>query len=362
MTASPRPHGTSGELHRVSERYRIIVEQSPDAIWLTEDGRLQLVNPACVAMLGASSPAQLLGRPLADFTVDGPWPEPVAGQPALRLERTLRGLDGTERTVELSMAAVPDHGGSAVQGVMHDVTDRRRAAAALERQRAELQRLSASLTKAREDERRHVARELHDELGQRLSAVKIELARGIDIDGRAPQALRRRLDLIAAVDDAVAATRRIAAALRPMMLDDLGLEAAVEWLVRDWSSRTGIPTALRCDPIDQRLSDAAATGVYRIVQEALTNVLRHAQARQVQVALVVEPGGLVVTVQDDGVGLAPGATDKPGSSGLVNIRERARDLGGTATVSNPAEGGCRLQVRLPFDRLDRSAADQERAR
>jgi PAS domain S-box-containing protein len=346
-------------LHRVSERYRVVVEQSPDAIWLAEDGRLQLVNPACVAMLGASGPDVLIGRPLADFAVEGPWPDPAAGEPPLRLERTLRRLDGIERTVELSIAAVPDHGGRAVQGVMRDVTERRLATEALERQREELQRLSASLTRAREEERRHVARELHDELGQRLSAIKLDLARKGTVESHGTEFEECRRNVIAAVDEAMAATRRIAADLRPPMLDDLGLEAALDWLVREWAARTGVAADLRCEPIDERLSGTAATAVYRIVQEALTNVLRHARARRVEISLACESAELVVTVQDDGVGLPPGAEHKRGSSGLMNIRERARDLGGVASVRNRPGGGCRLQVRLPLDRIDSVPPDLE---
>jgi PAS domain S-box-containing protein len=362
MSANPPSHASPYDpeaLHRVSERYRVVVEQSPDAIWLAEDGRLQLVNPACVAMVGASGPEALIGRPLDEFAVEGPWPDPAPGEPPLRLERTLRRLDGIERTVELSIAAVPDHGGRAVQGVMRDVTERRMATEALERQREELQRLSASLTRAREEERRHVARELHDELGQRLSAIKLDLARELAAPAGSAHVAERRQALIAAVDDAMAATRRIAADLRPPMLDDLGLEAALDWLVREWAARTGVAADLRCEPIDERLSGSAATAVYRIVQEALTNVLRHAKARRVALTLACESSELVVTVQDDGIGLLPGAEHKRGSSGLMNIRERARDLGGAATIRNLPAGGCRLQVRLPLDRIDSIPPDLE---
>lgn len=486
------PPVTAEALHRVSERYRVVVEQSPDAIWLAENGRLQLVNPTCVALLGACGDRELLGQPLQRFAAGEPWPEPRPGEPAVRVERRLRRLDGTERAVELSIAAVPDHGGTAVQGVMRDiterqdadlalrrtqaalleaqriarlgyfsldlatggwtvseytleligqppgtrfalgdeqrlihpedqqrlqqhleavlagttsfdieyriiravdgevrwlhglghtqrdaegrvthlfasaqdVTERRLATDALERQREELRRLSASLTRAREAERRHVARELHDELGQRLSVIKLELSRWPQ--AAAPTARgevdTHRQALIDAVDDAMTATRRIAADLRPTMLDDLGLEAALDWLVRDWSRRTALATSLHCESVDERLSESAATAVYRIVQEALTNVMRHAQAHQVQVTLACEGADLVVAIEDDGIGLAPGAESKRGSSGLVNIRERARDLGGAAGIRNRPKGGCRLEVRLPLDRIHTDAPDAERAR
>lgn len=468
----------ASELHRVSERYRIVVEQSPDAIWLAENGRLQLVNPVCVQLLGAGSAAELLGRPVLDFLPEADLDGAASGP--MRTELTVRRLDGSPCDVELSMAAVPDHGGSAVQGVMRDIGERKRAEAelrqtqqallqaqrlaklgyvsldrrrgvwtispsvaevlglpagrtlsyaegpahvhpddrralfrhleeevfpghkaydhefrivrssdgevrwlhavgeperdadgqvvalfgtvqditerklavlALERSREELRRVSASVTWAREAERRHVARELHDELGQRLLALKLELS-ALE-QGARPANLR---GLLSAVDDALAATRRLAADLRPAMLDDLGLSAALEWLTEDWGRRTGMQMAVDADSVQEGLSDDAATAVYRIVQEALTNVARHAQASRVTVTLRRTGEELVVSVEDDGRGLAPGDIDKRGSAGLAGIRERARILGGKARMHNAPQGGCRIEVRLPLERTQVAAA------
>jgi PAS domain S-box-containing protein len=520
------------ELHRLGERYRTIVEQSPDAIWLAEGGRLRIVNAACVALLGARSADDLLGRELdavlgSGVVADAPRPHPTR---VLRLRR----LDGALVDVEITVADVPDHGEGALQGVMRDVTWRLQAEAelratqhaleqsqqiarlgyatldvaagrwtissslaevlgvpgstaldleagwrlvhpedrealrwhimnevltgrepfdreyrilrasdgeerwlhaigrterdaagqvvrlfatlqdvtarklatlALERSREELSRLSASVIWAREGERRRVARELHDELGQRLSVLKLDLAalRGhaaagaagtsgaasaasaADTSGAAvalgtagrsdaagaansagaadaADAADSTLEQLArGIDDALAATRRIAADLRPAMLDDLGLSAALEWLAEGWSRRTGVTITVEGDPIDDRLSEAGAITVYRIVQEALTNIARHAQAQHVQVELRREGGALVVAVDDDGRGLAPGDADKRSSSGLAGIRERARILGGEASVANRPAGGTRLEVRLPLTRVDSGLATLDAA-
>jgi signal transduction histidine kinase len=207
-----------------------------------------------------------------------------------------------------------------------------------------------------------VARELHDELGQRLSVLKLDLAALQAVPGSADDERRARVHTLAGgLDEALAATRRIAADLRPAMLDDLGLSAALEWLAQGWSRRTGIVIAVDGDPVDDQISAEGAITVYRIVQEALTNVTRHAQARHAHIELRRRDAELVLVVEDDGRGLAPGDIDKRESSGLAGIRERARIMGGMAAVDNGSDGGVRLEVRLPLERVDRTRAALEAA-
>jgi len=234
-------------------------------------------------------------------------------------------------------------------GALQDISERKLASLALLQSREEARRLSASLTTSREAERRHVARELHDELGQRLAALKMDLAALPEQPVLEP--------LVTAVDEVIAATRRIAADLRPAMLDDLGLAAALKWLIDGWQRRTGLAISIDADPVACVLNDAAAVTVYRIVQEALTNVLRHAQASRVHIRLRNTASELIVTVEDDGRGLAPGDIDKRESSGLLGMRERARLYGGVARVDNTREGGCRVEVRLPLDRVGSGEPD-----
>ena len=237
-------------------------------------------------------------------------------------------------------------------GSMQDITDRKLATLALEQSQAELRLLSANITRAREDERRHVARDLHDELGQRLSALKLDLFTAIAHPDVQATGLDKRLQpLIQSVNNAVAETRRIASNLRPAMLDDLGLNAAIEWLANELSRRFDFEIELDCEPIDSELNELAATTIYRVVQEALTNISRHAQARHGRIELHRIDGELVVGIEDDGKGISQGDTEKFGSFGLAGIRERARILGGASTIRNRAQGGCRLEVRLPLDRV-----------
>jgi PAS domain S-box-containing protein len=269
--------------------------------------------------------------------------------------RIIRASDGEVRWMHAVGHTEGDAGGRVTRlfATLQDVTERKLATLALEHSREELRRLSASVTWAREAERRHVARELHDELGQRLSALKLDLATLLAHAGAQPGDTALRMQhLVGSVDEAIAATRRIAADLRPSMLDDLGLNAALEWLADGWSRRTGVTITVEGDPVEDSLSEAGAITVYRIVQEALTNVTRHAQARHAHIGLRHHDAELVLVVEDDGRGLAPGDMDKRESSGLAGIRERARILGGRASIDNRPQGGCRLEVRVPFERVD----------
>jgi len=263
-------------------------------------------------------------------------------------------LDGETREVEIASAALPDHGRTVVQMVITDITQRQRQAREQVNHREELRRLSANVVEAREEERRRIARELHDELGQRLTALKMELST------LGPAAARRSQDgritkMLEMVDDTVAAVRRIAADLRPMMLDDLGLNAAIEWLARDAGHRMGIQITVRLGEEDPPVAQGAAIALFRMVQEALTNVARHAHATEVCIEMRQEGGELLLRVRDNGVGFSDRSTQQDGRYGLLGIRERAYMLGGRLEVDNPPGGGGQITVRLPLAPADRTS-------
>lgn len=214
----------------------------------------------------------------------------------------------------------------------------------------ELRELAAALHDVREAEQMRIARELHDELGQQLTGLKMDLAWiGAKLPDDRPELLRKAEGMKLLVDTAVKSVRRIASDLRPLVLDDLGLVAGLEWLAQDFSKRTGIEVALNMDVGDSAPGDAQASALFRIVQESLTNVARHAQASRVRIALVHEGGRLKLTVQDDGKGLDEGAGGgKAGSFGLIGIRERAIMLGGQASLSSRPGEGTLVEVSIPF--------------
>ena len=231
----------------------------------------------------------------------------------------------------------------------------------LRRQRAkdvqnthDLQRLSAQLLSAQEEERRSIARELHDEVGQALTAIKVELAiaqRTIDALGGTANALD---DARSIADGVLHTVRDLSHLLHPALLDDLGLAAATEWYLKGFGKRHGIRAELLHHRIDGRLAPETEAAIYRIIQEALTNVAKHAKATSCRVYLQGLTNTLLVTIEDDGVGFAPGDTrrgDGTGGLGLVGIRERVAQLRGTFRLESSAGKGTRVTVEVPAGAL-----------
>lgn len=211
----------------------------------------------------------------------------------------------------------------------------------------QLRALSQQLVAAQEEERRKLSRELHDHVGQMLTALRMELGR-IDRVGKAANvALGTTVaECRQLVDNMVHTVRDLALGLRPSMLDDFGLQPALEWQARDFTRRARVPVDLTVSgPVDD-LTDQHRTCVYRIVQEALTNCVRHAKASKIAVAVRATDAALEVSVSDDGVGLDP--SRRASGFGLRGIEERVRELGGTITLSSPSGRGATLAVHLPL--------------
>ena len=214
----------------------------------------------------------------------------------------------------------------------------------------ELQELSAKLITAQEEERRSIARELHDELGQVLTAIKVELAvaqHAVDAGGGGAHLLD---DARSIAEGAITTVRDLSHLLHPAMLDDLGLAAAIEWYLRGFGKRHGIRVDVLQDRMDERLMPETEAGAYRIVQEALTNVAKHARATACRVYLQRLPNTVLITIEDDGAGFDP--AEMQGRSGtrglgLVGIRERVAQLRGTLRLETAPGKGTRLTVELP---------------
>jgi signal transduction histidine kinase len=216
--------------------------------------------------------------------------------------------------------------------------------------RRDLERLSARLVTAQEEERRSLARELHDAVGQALTAIKMEMGvafRGVEADARARAALEQAR---AIAESTLQSVRDLSQLLHPSTLDDFGLPDALRAHLRSFSKRTDIRAQLTQERMDDRLPAEVEVCVYRIVQEALTNVSRHSAASSCTVSLVRRAGVLHLTIEDDGRGMTPkpprGGDTRRGL-GLIGMRERAQALGGTFVIENRAEGGTRVTVRLP---------------
>ena len=212
----------------------------------------------------------------------------------------------------------------------------------------QLRALAGRLQSVREEERIRVAREIHDELGQALTGIKLELATLIrELPGDAKQQLNRAESIMKLAHETIQSVRRISTELRPGILDDLGLTAAVEWAAEDFQTRTGTKCQIDLPDADIALDPERATALFRIFQETLTNVARHADATQVDVRLGKENGDLILEVRDNGQGISEEQLSATTSLGILGMRERVLLLGGTLTIRGTPGKGTIVRVVIP---------------
>jgi PAS domain S-box-containing protein len=280
--------------------------------------------------------------------------------PIYAVEHRLRRRDGSAIWVESVGRVVAwsaDGAPRRMVGTMSDISARKAAEEALRASEgrlrestAQLRALAVRLQAVREEETARISRDLHDELGQLLTGLQLDLAE-LEAAVDAPHPAEPLLDKVVAASEltgtVLAAVQRIALDLRPAALDRVGLPAGLRQEARRFEQRTGVATRVEAAADFPELSRDAATALYRICQEALTNVARHAAARRVLVTLSAGPDEVVLAVEDDGRGLAPGSEDQPASLGLLGMRERALALGGEVAFEAAPGGGTRVRARLP---------------
>jgi hypothetical protein len=338
-----------------------ILNSAMDAIiTVDETQHIVIFNKAAEAMFGCPL-EEALGAPLAWFIPErfrGPHAEHVqefgeTGVPTRRMGglRVVMGLrrNGEEFPIDASISQLDGSEGKCFTVVLRDVSERVRVEGELRHSKEELRDLAAAANLTREQEQSRLARELHDELAQTLTALQMDVAwcKARVAEGD-PTTVARHAKMEAMLKDAVAATRRIASGLRPLMLDDLGLVPAVDWLVEGFSQRNGIPCDLAVGSAELKLPSAQATAVFRIIQESLVNVGKHARASQVKVSIERDDGVLTVGILDDGIGFSPQGPRKPNSYGLLGLRERASLLGGEVAITSAPGQGTHVLVRLPL--------------
>jgi PAS domain S-box-containing protein len=335
-----------------ASRLAALLDSAMDAIIsIDEGGHIVMYNRAAEATFGWPAP-QVLGQSLSMLL-----PARFRSGHAAHVQHfaatgvthrrkgegtVLYGLraDGTEFPMDASISQIDTAQGKVFSVIVRDVTERVKA-------RQDLARFATEASAIREQEKSRVARELHDELAQSLTALKMDATWLRDHLARDPAAAATKVAaMLAMLDDCVAATRRIAADLRPLVLDDLGLVPAIEWLAQSFNQRHGVPCTLDLDDALE-LREPHATAAFRIVQESLANVAKHAQARHAWVRVAREGGQVVLEVRDDGCGFDTQAARKPDSLGLMGLRERAQLLEGTVRIESQPGQGTRVQARIP---------------
>lgn len=306
-----------------------------------------LANAAAAALFGVSVDA-MQGRNISGFLLDTPQADapPRAGRRFTDYAATGLHADGSRIALAGSLSHGLHEGRPVRSIILRDVSARQRVQVRLARSHEELRQLTAALQTIREQERTHIARELHDDLGQMLAALRMDLALLQQADGNSEAGLALMAGMQDKLGTAIASLRRIATNLRPRALDEGGLYFALQGLRDDFSHRYGIACTLYADESELQLDDTASTAIFRIVQEALTNIARHAGARNVTLNLYRLNGELLVTIRDDGRGIHAHDLEKAGSLGLIGMRERVWGLQGEMVVADEAPG-TRIDVVFP---------------
>lgn len=341
-------------LRESEERYRELFENARDAMYVHDlEGTYVSINHAAEKLSGYAR-EEIIGHKYSEFiptehivNVRNRFCGKLAQKGETTYEVEVIAKDGRHVPVEVSSRAIYENGVIVgVQGTARDITERKQAQDAL-------QMFSRQLIEAQEEERRRIARELHDQIGQVLTAVKMNL-HSVQRVCNGAEAGAHIKDNIEAVDEALRLVRDLSVDLRPPLLDDLGLVTALQWYVDRYAKRTGLAAKVLVNLKDpnERFSRELETACFRIAQEALTNVVRHARAKGVVVRLVKGDKFLSLSVKDNGIGFDPETlrrrAPRAATLGLLGMQERAHTAGGDVEINSKISKGTEIRLKLPL--------------
>ena len=348
---------TEKALRESEEKYRDLYDNAPDMYHsVDKDGTIIDCNETEARIFGYGK-EEIIGRSIRALLTEESGIIHEQEFPALKKQRSVQGLerdfvrkDGTTFTASLNVFFESDKKGDLIRTktIGRDITEQKRVEEELRRSQEELRNLSAHLETAREEERGHIAREIHDELGVTLSKLKLDISwlqnRLSKENSPLVEKTSKMSDL---VDTTIDSVQRIASELRPGVLDYLGLSAAIKWQAGEFRERAGIECIISISPEDIELDQDLSIPVFRIFQETLRNVVRHAHATRIEIDLTESRGDLTLEVRDNGKGITAEQISNPASFGLMGIRERARFLGGSVKISGVQGTGTTVTVHVP---------------
>jgi PAS domain S-box-containing protein len=355
------------ELERSEGKYRLLTENASDMVFsLDGSGRFTYLNARVRDILGYE-PESLIGEYFSEIVTPDSWEGSQlamrnaarAGQESFSYEWEALSVSGEPRFLDVRASFIT-RGGEIVgqQGIARDMTEHRRMQEEIERRRLELssslkrqsemQDYVVLVTQVQEEERKRISRELHDDTVQALVALSRQLEM-LEHEEPSPSSKRRIADMVSLVDSTLGGLRRFTRDLRPPMLDDLGLEPALEWLVQSTSEREGLVLTLHVKGEARRLESDVEVALYRIAQEAVSNVIKHAAATQVEITLEYSTSEIELLVRDNGRGFLAGSRRpvEAGGLGLIGMHERAEMLSGTLSVESEPGRGTSLRARIP---------------
>ncbi|MDQ7826965.1 MAG: histidine kinase [Candidatus Eremiobacteraeota bacterium] len=335
--------------------YYALSRNIPAAVFIVQDEKVVYANPLASAIKsGEKDPA---GSSFFELFL------PEFRETILHSYRTvIQGINGTAacmaayktgaetRLADICMVPISHRRKEAVLAIANDVTERINTEKSLLHSQEELRRLISHQDNVREEERARIAREIHDEFGQALTYMRIDLLwMNKRIPGSMPVICEKLKELIVTVDQTIESVTKIATDLRPRILDDLGLVTAMEWQAREFRKHHAIEVETFFLPAEMKVSPASTTVFFRIFQEALTNIARHSKATLVNVRLQKKRDSLILEVIDNGIGCTQEKLEHPSSLGLIGIRERVLSLGGTLEITSEERKGTTIFASIPTD-------------
>ena len=343
-------HALEEALRASEERHRRLFEVESDSILVLDagTGRILNANQAALKTYGYSREEFLL---LAAWDISAEPEKTVAAIAQMQAHVQLRWhrkKDGTLFPVEIASSHFIEQERRIQVAAIRDVTERVRAERELRRSFEQLRALAARMRQVREEERKRVAREIHDRPGQALTAIKLDLSALVrEMGGDHGQPPERVAAIMNLLDETIQEMRRISTQLRPGVLDDLGLVPAIEWAGRDFERRTGTKCRLVLPNGEFPVDSERATAIFRILQETLTNVARHAAATVVEIGLKRKDNRLILSVGDDGRGMPQEEPSDRPSLGILGMQERAKEFGGEIKISSTRGKGTKVKVSIP---------------
>ena len=347
-------------LRESEEKYHDLVERANDGILIIQDKMLKYVNPR-LAEMGGYTVEELIGTPYYEYVPEAEiptmkehvWQMPREDTKSV-YETILKRKDGSAINVEISGSRVPYEGRNADLVLIRDISERKQAEEQLKTSRDQLRKLSTHLEEVREEERTNLARDIHDELGQALTALKIDLSwLATKLPAGHKTLLEKTQSMSKLVDMTIQKVKMISTELRPGLLDDFGIVAAIEWQVGEFQKLTGIRIELSPTPNDIALNRDCSTVLFRVFQELLTNIARHANATKVKVSLLEEANTIVMKISDNGKGITKEQISDPRSFGLLGITERVRLRQGEFEISGAPGKGTTALVRIPLIHMEK---------
>ncbi len=350
------------------EQYRLLFRYASDAILLFDESSTHIEDANHAAeMLFGYTVSELKGLSVFDLSAEPDKTEQTISRlkaEKLRIlcipKRLFKRKDGSRFAGEVSIGIYSVKGRTKCIVSIRDITERLRQQEELQRSEQQLRNLSLHLQNVREEERARIAREIHDELGQLLTAVKIDLNSCLNSSNNTSPVLRERLfKAVSLINETISTVKRISMELRPSILDYLGITAAIEWYVDEFEERTGIRCYLNISPSEIELESPLSITLFRVLQETLTNVARHAKATEVDIIVKATEEELYLSIKDNGVGIREEEIRSPDSLGILGIKERVRHHGGTMKIIGHPQGGTEVEIRVPlrqekqFERLSK---------